>query len=105
MHLFRPYQVMSEIWRCSTATIEQSWHHAPVPPLLGVWWALHLIGSFLSVLGWALQDDYITPVKSATVVGMLSSLLLIFDGVIICYIVNQITSRQEEKTLYISGDN
>ena len=38
-------------------------------------------------------------------VGMLSSLLLIFDGVIICYIVNQITSRQEEKALYISGDN
>ncbi|MDD5094292.1 MAG: DUF4328 domain-containing protein [Dehalococcoidia bacterium] len=44
--LFRPYQVMSEIWRGSDPDTDPknatAWENSPVSPLVGWWWALFL---------------------------------------------------------------
>ena len=105
MHLFRPYQVMSEIWRGSTATVQEAWNNAPVPALLGVWWILNLIGWFLGMMGWVLTDDFDLPTRASTLADMLSIVALVCDGIILVYLVNQITDRQEEEALYIAGDD
>lgn len=105
MHLFRPYQVMSEIWRGSTATIQETWNNAPVPGVLGVWWGLHLIGGFFGIFGWVLTDDFDLPTRASTIADMLSIVALVCDGIILIYFINRITDRQEEKALYITGND
>ncbi len=49
MNLFRPFQVVKEIWQASGREVHPgSWRNAPTPDLLGWWWGLFLIGSFAS---------------------------------------------------------
>ena len=96
---------MSEIWRGSTATIQETWNNAPVPGVLGVWWGLHLIGGFFGIFGWVLTDDFDLPTRASTIADMLSIVALVCDGIILIYFINRITDRQEEKALYITGND
>jgi len=51
MSLFRPYQVVSEIWKASNPNANMadssSWRNLPTPPIVGVWWALFLIANYI----------------------------------------------------------
>lgn len=45
MNLFRPYQVMVELWKASSATADTDWRKQPVPALVGWWWVLLTLGN------------------------------------------------------------
>lgn len=49
--LYRPYQVMKELWRGSYSEIGpgglETWSDSPVPRLLGFWWAAWLVSSWV----------------------------------------------------------
>ena len=52
--LFRPYQIMKEVWQGSHPAGGDgdllAWRQAPVSPLLGFWWAAWLVSNWLSNL-------------------------------------------------------
>jgi len=52
MNLFRPYQVVSEIWKASDPMVnmadDTSWKAVTTSPIVGCWWALFLISNFIA---------------------------------------------------------
>jgi hypothetical protein len=101
LSLFRPLQVMRETWRASHPAHVggPDWSRVPVPALVAVWWALHLISTIVnrasSRLG-ARTEDLDALVALAWVdLGM-----LVFDAVL-AYVeirlVLQITRLQEHR--------
>jgi uncharacterized BrkB/YihY/UPF0761 family membrane protein len=52
MNLFRPYQVVSEIWKASDpdvdTTDDTSWKAVSTSPIVGCWFALYLISFFIA---------------------------------------------------------
>lgn len=51
MGLFRPYQVVSEIWKASSPNVNMadsnSWRNIATSPIVGLWWALFLISAYI----------------------------------------------------------
>ena len=51
MDLFRPFQVVKEIWKASGPEARpDSWRDASTPALLGWWWTLFLLGQFANII-------------------------------------------------------
>lgn len=103
MWLFRPYQVMKEVWKGSYPikglVAQAAWRDAPVSPLLGWWWAAWLLSAWVGNVGVQIflrgqtTDELITGdwlVVVSEVIGILA-IVLVF------VLVQQITSNQEEK--------
>lgn len=53
-NLVRPYQVTSEIWKASEPKVDTtdstSWKNLATSPIVGWWWALFLISSFIAAV-------------------------------------------------------
>ena len=97
MNLFRPYQILAEIWRGSTTTIRQSWTEAPAPWVMGAWWALMIFSTFFRVLGTDMLND--DPVTTAPLwISLTGSLATMCSGLALIYVVSRITTQQEEKS-------
>ena len=96
MNLFRPYQVLAEIWRGSTATTRQSWTEAPLPWVLSVWWALLLISNFSGGIGFAMINDGLVTTTHLWFY-LTGSLATICSGMALIYLVNRITTQQDRK--------
>lgn len=102
VNLFRPYQVIREIWRASSpASLDAfQWRSLRVPPLLGLWWAVAVACAGLRVLatvtglgaGLNLQ-------KLQLSVGMvtLSDLLAGVAAGLACFVVMRLSDIQEAK--------
>ena len=103
MWLFRPYQVMKEVWKGSYPiqglVAQAAWRDAPASPLLGWWWAAWLLSAWVGDVGVQIflrgqtTDELITGdwlVVVSEVIGILA-IVLVF------VLVQQITSNQEEK--------
>ena len=106
-NLFRPYQVATEIWKASDpeVTADCSWQTKASGSLVGWWWALFLISSFLSNIAgrMALRGGETLPdlIRSSWV-------MLVSDGVdipaavITIFLVLTINRRQEEKNVILT---
>ena len=99
MSLFRPYQIMAEIWRGSAAGDSQAWKDTSVPAVIGVWWMLFLIGGFLSSFGLLLTLSSDGATKGSLNVDILSSLAIICSGAALVYLVKKVTDYQEDRAL------
>jgi len=55
MSLWRPFQVMREIWQASAQP--GNWQGVQTPPLLGWWWAMYLISQILAQIAYRMSEN------------------------------------------------
>ena len=98
--LFRPYQVMAEIWRGSRPENSDGWTDFPASRLLGFWWAGWLVSGWIFTIavralwpGDAEIDDLITA-GFANIAGDLISLAAL---ILLVILLRRITANQEQK--------
>ena len=109
--LFRPYQVMKEIWSASYPSSvgrgEAAWQDAPVSPLLGWWWLAWLVGGVVEYSAYRM----FTLDEGATITQFIRGdwLLVAGDGltllatVLLFVLVWQITSNQGIKRVRLQN--
>ncbi len=102
MNLFRPFQVMTELWKASDPAVSASdataRKSASTPPLLGAWWAAWLIGNILvQVATRVIRRDEIGAAITATWLVMLSDILNIAAAVLLINIIRSVDTSQQKK--------
>jgi len=109
MNLFRPYQVVSEIWKASDPKVgtadDTSWEAVVTSPIVGCWWALFLISNFAAniAIRTAFGGIELSDLLNSTYAYMVS------DGIDVVYLlttifmVRGISQFQETKNKLISS--
>jgi hypothetical protein len=109
MNLFRPYQVVSEIWKASDpkvdTTDDTSWKAVATAPIVGCWWVLFLISTFVAniTLRLAFGGMELSDLLQSTYAYMVS------DGIDVVYLlttvfmVRWISQFQEAKAKLIGS--
>lgn len=102
--LFRPYQVMKEIWKGSLTGLHpdpMDSIEVPTSPLLGPWWATWLIGGFIgNFVFWAFfrgletVQEFIT----ADFASIVADSFLLIALVLVVTLIWQITANQEARS-------
>ena len=100
-NLVRPYQVMRETWRASDPRYAgpTDWKALAAPPLLGWWWAMHLVTFFVSVSTVRIALRPKDPATEA-VAAAVNAAMLLFDIAVLLVeirIVRELTARQEQR--------
>jgi hypothetical protein len=106
--LFRPYQVMKEIWQVSQNP--RDWQSQAGSPLLVSWWALWLLWGFVSQASYRLwtSAETIPQYQTSSLLSMLSSVI----GVALCIVAvklvmgiarNQQALVEEREASLVSG--
>ena len=100
MNLFRPYQVMAEIWRGSEpSSLDGAASRGNVSVLLGWWWGSWVATGLVEVIAvivWADGMDA-SPSSYALLWYLLASAFSIGGCVLAILVVQSVTSRQEEQ--------
>jgi tetratricopeptide (TPR) repeat protein len=106
VNIFKPYQVLKEIWKASDPSVDlsetSSWKNAPTSHLLGWWWAFFLISNYLSL---AVFKKSLSTKINPTLSGILefswfmiaSETTVIVAAILVIFVVRTIDKRQEEK--------
>ena len=112
MQLFRPYQIMKEAWQASSRRTEQlagrtpgpwlppiSWSQSPISLLLGWWWALWLVGNYISTIGARLffRSEDVDGLIASDWMAIASSVLLSGSAVLAIMLVRGISERQDTR--------
>ena len=103
MSLFRPYQVMKEIWRGSYPDIgigdQAAWRNVPVSSLLGWWWAALLLHGWVLNVGIKLfiRGETVSQVITADWIFVVGDVIEIMASILVFALVWQITSNQEKR--------
>ena len=95
LNLFRPYQVMREIWQVSQNPAD--WEAQPVSPVLGWWWTAWLTSGVLGHILFriAMSADSVEDLRLATQVSISASCVGLVLCVCAAFLVNSIGRRQE----------
>lgn len=101
MSLFRPYQVMKEIW-------VQSYPYKaydPVSPLLGPWWAMFLVSGWVGNISFRafVRGDTVGDFIVADWIAVASDIGTLVAGILIATLIFQITSNQKKKYAALTG--
>ena len=100
MFLFRPYQVMKEIWRGSYPDIgigdQAAWRNVPVSSLLGWWWAAWLLSGWVGSAGFQ-GGETVSSLITADWLLVVSDVISIMASILVFVLVRQITSNQEKR--------
>lgn len=101
MLLFRPYQVMAEIWRGSGGEAlllsGDNWQDRSVSPMLAWWWWIWIVARITSLVLSRVPDTLTTDGVSAFLLfWVVSDVLWIAAGILAIIIVRRITRRQRE---------
>lgn len=104
MWLFRPYQVMAEIWRGSyPETGPEAWQDLPVSPLMGFWWAAWLVSNWIanvSILILFSSDTSIDALITSYIIFIASDIVSLASLILAIILIRQITSNQDIKRAY-----
>ena len=94
MNLFRPYQVMDEIYR-------QSHPRQAGSPLIGVWWGLWLAGGFAgqAALRALFEDSDVATLIARDWLTITSDIVLIIAAIVVIVLIHRITSWQDGRGL------
>jgi hypothetical protein len=102
LNVFRPYQVMREVWQASDPRVEDGfgWKTVPVPPLLPRWWGCFVAwGALLLLTG--LSE--IGAGANLAKIQLSASLQLLTDATagvaatLACFLVLRLSDNQQEK--------
>jgi hypothetical protein len=97
MSLWRPFQVMREIWQASAQP--GNWRSVQPPPLLGWWWAMYLISQILAQIAYRLSgaiEDFDDALRTSAV-GTGANLTSIALDVLAFLVVARIAAHQIEQ--------
>jgi hypothetical protein len=102
MNVFRPYQVIREVWKASDPrTLDPfNWKSVPVPSLLGLWWAAFVAFGALALLALAAglgAGTTLTRLELATMLRVLAHAAAAVSACLACFVVSHISDAQEEK--------
>lgn len=97
-HLYKPYEVMLELWRATTAD-RDDWVFAPRSPALPVWWGFWIVGNIIENTGARLSWRANSPEASATALGVsaLGNLVALPAAALAAWIVWTIQAQIERK--------
>ena len=104
MHLFRPYQVVKELWEASyledayADPIRRS-SSIPTSSLLGWWWGAWIIGGIIGnvvLRGW-FNAETAGELKLADQISLFSDALTFVTGLLFFALLHQITTMQDGK--------
>lgn len=109
MNLFRPYQVVSEIWKASDPKVgtadDTSWKATTTSPIVGCWWALFLISNFIANI--ALRTVFtgieLSDLLNSTYAYMVSDGIDVIYLLTAIFMVRRISQFQEAKNKLISS--
>jgi len=95
LNLYRPYQVMKEIWKVSTNPID--WENETDSSLVGWWWGLWLISGFVGQISLRMSSaaDSISSLQDSTTVSIISGIIDIPLYIVMVLLVSAISTRQE----------
>ena len=98
MSLFRPYQVVTEIWKGSDpkSTDGVSWQSVPLSPLIGWWWAFWIIGNFISNFAARLFLTGETTGLASSWCVLIADVIEIPAAILAIAIIRRISVRQQE---------
>jgi hypothetical protein len=109
VNLFRPLQVVSEVWQASDPrAIETSvdWKSVPVPLLVPTWWGVLLASVCLELLGAGLLTSAgvtIERLAAARVIAAAADLTSVAAAVLAYLVVSGIGRAQEDKWAALSS--
>ena len=109
LNLFRPKQIMNDIWRASDPALPagevHGWQRAPVPGLLHWWWAAFLVGAGGSDVAGRMAEasEIVAARQSAGTLAMVTDGGAILGAVLAVLVVRAVTSRQEGRAARVSG--
>jgi hypothetical protein len=94
MSLWRPFQVMREIWQASAQP--GNWQAVKTPSLLGWWWAIYLITQILVQIAYRLSDSIASmdDAMLASIVTTASNLTGMALDVLAFLLVAKVTTNQ-----------
>lgn len=100
LNLWRPKQIANDIWRGSkpgAPTLHRdAWQSAPVPALLGVWWAAWIVATYvgnIAARAW-FGNDTAEDVRAAATIDAVSLVVDIVAAVLAILVVRALTARQ-----------
>jgi hypothetical protein len=103
-NLFRPFQVVSEVWRTSDprvgmTTAEQR-AAMKVSPLVTAWWTLFVLAALISrYVFFSIRSDTADSLHGAAIADIVGSVSLIVAGILAVALVGAIDTRQTQKHL------
>jgi len=102
--LYRPYQVMKEIWKGSYSGIRgegtDGWRNAPVSPLLGFWWAAWLISAWIDNITtriWFSGDITVESLITSDWISIIANIIWLIALAMVVILIQGITQHQERK--------
>jgi hypothetical protein len=101
INLFRPVQIMNEIWTETQEKIKKldsEYHYKSGRLIIGFWWTLFIISNFIGryVLKTAFKDETIEQLIEGSQAILISDIMQIPEGLLVILIVFQI-SKMESK--------
>lgn len=99
MNLFRPYQVMQEIWKVSTDPV--TWQKQAGSLLIKWWWFVYLVGTFfgqyfvkLSVRN--MNTESISKLGEITTLSIMVNCALLVSGIVTIGVISVIANKQNK---------
>jgi serine/threonine-protein kinase len=119
--LFRPKQLLNDIWRASDPDLPPDmgdrWRQRPVSPLLGWWWmtflasilvrsitteAVHAVASLMTL---GLLPSQLDRFQASADMQVLADLLTVLAGLLALGVVRRTTMRQEQRAERLAGSS
>ncbi|MFZ5989540.1 MAG: DUF4328 domain-containing protein [Bacillota bacterium] len=107
--LFKPYQVMKEIWQGSSS-LDVEDEGIPLrsyesTSLINLWWTFFIISSIVGQISFrlAMAVDTVDMIYTSSIASVASDILSIFEQIITIIVVYKITSFQVEKHSFINS--
>lgn len=106
LNLFKPFQIMREIWKGSDpgyidndSESGTNWKAAPSNILLPVWWIIFLIDSVLGNISYRMSNNFNTlqQIQNYSIVNLVSDTFGIFSAITLIILARKLNQRQENK--------
>lgn len=101
--LFRPYQIMVEIWKGSHPRINPDnlggWRGSPASPLLGFWWGAWLVSNWIGnwTIGLFLRSQTVDDLIRNDVISVVTATISMASLIMALILIWRITSNQEKR--------
>jgi hypothetical protein len=105
LNLFRPCQVVQEMWRASDPEAagpdQMAWQYRPGSALVGLWWALWIItsvlGSIIFRVSLSSQDSTPGQVKTLAMLSIVDDVLAVPAALCLILVIHKLRQRQADK--------
>lgn len=99
LSLFRPVQIMREIW---LETIAYLRNRSPLIPktniqsLISLWWGFWIVGNIIGNVSWRIPDDSLDMLRTGYYFDLVSGIFMVPAGIFIIQIMREYGTLEEE---------